>query len=222
MSILCRRFLPLGLNALVLLTAVPQGQAEEPTPPAVSPTDHAAPAQAAEMQLRPGDRLRFQIMEDPEAKAELTVNSSGFVDLPLLGLLAATGKPILAVVAEAKLGLEKEYYVKASVRLVLIDRPEKSSNRGRVYLSGQVRHMGTFEIDKAENNPIGKIILASGGLAEFADARRIRIIRKAVTGTDLKIVTVDLDEILTRGRIDKDIPLFDGDFVIVDSKLINW
>jgi protein involved in polysaccharide export with SLBB domain len=82
--------------------------------------------------------------------------------------------------------------------------------------------MGTFEIDKAENNTIGKIILASGGLAEFADARRIRIIRKAVTGTDLKIVTVDLDEILTRGRIDKDIPLFDGDFVIVDSKLINW
>jgi protein involved in polysaccharide export with SLBB domain len=33
---------------------------------------------------------------------------------------------------------------------------------------------------------------------------------------------VDLDEILQKGRIDKDIALIDGDFIIADAKLVNW
>jgi protein involved in polysaccharide export with SLBB domain len=108
------------------------------------------------------------------------------------------------------------------VRLLLVERPEKSSSRGRVYLAGQMRKIGVVEIDLSERNTVGRVILANGGLSDFADARRIRIIRKMAGGEQLETITVDLEEVLKKGRIDRDIPLLDGDFVIADAKLVNW
>jgi hypothetical protein len=38
----------------------------------------------------------------------------------------------------------------------------------------------------------------------------------------VKSQIVDLHEVLDKGRLDLDVPLFDGDFVVVGSKLVNW
>ena len=166
--------------------------------------------------------MRFAVLEDSDAAAEVVVNASGKIDLPLLGLWAVAGKSVDEVTRETKSALESEYFVRATVRLLLIDRPEKSSSRGRVYLAGQMRKIGVVEIDLSERNTVGRVILASGGLSDFADAKRIRIVRKSAGGGDLETLTVDLEEVLKKGRIDRDVPLFDGDFVIADSKLVNW
>lgn len=176
----------------------------------------------SEIVLRPGDRLRFAVLEDADAAAELVVNASGKIDLPLLGLWSVAGKAVDQVAQETKVALEAEYFVKATVRLLLVDRPEKSSSRGRVYLAGQMRKIGVIEIDLSERNTAGRVILANGGLSDFADARRIRIIRKMAGGEQLETIAVDLEEVLKKGRIDRDIPLLDGDFVIADAKLVNW
>lgn len=181
-----------------------------------------ASAGPAEMKLRPGDRLRFAVLEDSDASAEVVVNASGKIDLPLLGLWSVAGKGVDEVTNETKSALESEYFVRATVRFLLVDRPEKSSSRGRVYLAGQMRKIGVVEIDLSERNTVGRVILASGGLSDFADAKRIRIVRKSAGGGDLETLTVDLEEVLKKGRIDRDVPLFDGDFVIADSKLVNW
>ena len=176
----------------------------------------------AEIRLRPGDRLRFAVLEDSDAAAEVVVNASGKIDLPLLGLWAVSGKSVDEVTRETKSALESEYFVRATVRLLLVDRPEKSSSRGRVYLAGQMRKIGVVEIDLSERNTVGRVILSNGGLSDFADAKRIRIVRKSAGGGDLETLTVDLEEVLKKGRIDRDVPLLDGDFVIADSKLVNW
>ena len=186
----------------------------------------AAPADAAagpaEIRLRPGDRLRFAVLEDTDAAAEVVVNASGKIDLPLLGLWGVAGKSVDEVTRETKAALESEYFVSATVRLLLVDRPEKSSSRGRVYLAGQMRKIGVVEIDLSERNTAGRVILSSGGLSDFADAKRIRIVRKSPGRDELETLTVDLEEVLKKGRIDRDVPLFDGDFVIADAKLVNW
>ena len=188
---------------------------------AVSAPGAAAPA-GADLPLRPGDRVRFAVLEDADASAELVVNASGKIDLPLLGLWSVSGKAVDQVTQETKTALEAEYFVKATVRLLLVERPEKSSSRGRVYLAGQMSKIGVVEIDLSERNTVGRVILANGGLSDFADARRIRIIRKMAGGEQLETITVDLEEVLKKGRIDRDIPLLDGDFVIADAKLVNW
>lgn len=176
----------------------------------------------SDLPLRPGDRLRFSVQEDTDATAEIVVNASGKGEFPLLGLWAVAGKTVEQLASETKAALESEFFVRATVRLLLVDRPEKSSSRGRVYLAGQMRKIGVVEIDLSERNTAGRVILASGGLSDFADAKRIRIVRKVSGREDLETLTVDLEEVLKKGRIDRDVPLFDGDFVIADSKLVNW
>ena len=182
----------------------------------------AAAVPAADLPLRPGDRLRFSVQEDPEATAEIVVNASGKGDFPLLGLWAVAGRTVEQIAAEARTALEAEFLVRATVRLLLVERPEKSSSRGRVYLAGQMRKIGVVEIDLSDSNTAGRVILASGGLSDFADAKRIRIVRKVAGRADLETLTVDLEEVLKKGRIDRDVPLLDGDFVIADAKLVNW
>jgi protein involved in polysaccharide export with SLBB domain len=207
---------PRLLLSCLWLALVPawSAAAAEPAPPT------PPPAEAGE-ELRPGDRLRFQIMEDAEAPVELVVGKDGQVDLPYLGAVAGAGKTIRLFAAEAKAALEQDYYVTATVRISLIDRPEKSSNRGRIFISGQVRRVGMVEIDKSEKNTAGKVILANGGLGDFADSRRIRIFRTNAAGA-VETKVVDLREVLEKGRIDLDVPIYDGDLLVVDSKLVNW
>lgn len=188
-----------------------------------------APAAAAQVQprpstaeLRPGDRLKFSVREDPNLGAEVVVGADGNVDLPLIGQCLAAGKSITLFTLEAKRALEREYLVEATVRVVLMERPERSTKRGRVYLAGRMRKIGAVEIDLSEPNTLGRVVLANGGLTEFADARRVRVIRRSPSSDALETITVDLEEILQKGRIDKDITLVDGDFIIADAKLVNW
>lgn len=190
-------------------------------PAAVAEPAARAAGEAAASAVRPGDRLRVAVLEDPDAGAEVVVNAAGKIDLPLIGLSTVAGKSVEEIARETKQALEAEYLVKATVRVLLSDRPERSISRGRVFLAGQMRKVGVVEIDLLEKNTVGRVILANGGLADFADAKRIKIIRKSAGG-ELETLIVDLEEVLKKGRIDKDVPLCDGDFVIADAKLINW
>ncbi len=221
----------LTLGLVLLWAGILQGGQADASAPVVSApvvSAPAAPAEAADRAglanalLQPGDRLRFAVREDPEATADVVVNASGQIDVPLIGLWTVAGKSIEQVTAETKQALEAEFLVKATVRLIFVDRPDRPRNRGRVFLAGQMRKIGAVEIDLAEKNTVGRVILANGGLADFADARRIKIIRKEAPGAELETLFVDLEEVLKKGRIDKDVVLLDGDFVIADAKLINW
>jgi polysaccharide export outer membrane protein len=188
--------------------------------PVCQPAVAADPAPAVE--LRVGDRLRFAVTEDPETGGDVVVNASGMIDLPLLGLRPAAGRTLEQLTTEVRTALEADYFVRATVRLSLIDRPERAANRGRIFLAGQMRRIGVVEIDLNEKNTVGRVILANGGLGDFADARHIKIVRKSGPAGELETLTVDLEEVLKKGRIDRDVPLLDGDFVLADAKLINW
>jgi polysaccharide export outer membrane protein len=201
-----------ALALLCLGSARARGNDALPLPP---------PAAPGELLLRPGDRLRFSVMEDPDLSAEAVISGSGKIELPLIGLSVAAGKSVEQVSAEARQALEAAFLVKATVRIMLVERPERSANRGRVFLAGQMRKIGVADIDLSENNTLGRVVLANGGLADFADGRKIRIIRKRGSSAVVETLIVDLDEVLKKGRIDKDVPLFDGDFVIADAKLVN-
>ena len=179
------------------------------------------PGPVANDLIRPGDRLRFQIVEDGDPPVEIVVSKDGLVEVPYLGSISVNGLGMPEFGLKLKTGLEQDFYVQATVRLSLMERPERSTNRGRIYISGQVRRIGMVEIDKSENNTAGKIILANGGLSDFADAKKIKIFHTNAAGV-VETKIVDLKEVLERGRIDLDVPVYDGDLVVVDSKIVNW
>lgn len=187
---------------------------------AVEPTP--APTAAPEGIINVGDRFRYQVLEDGDPAIELTVSNTGMIELPYYGPIPAAGKLLSSLITDITAALQKELYISATVRMTVLEYHTRAINRGRVHLSGQVRRLGPVDIDMSERNTLGRVILAAGGLADFADDRNVRVVRKdPATGT-FKTLLVDLREVLEKGRIDKDLELQDGDFVIVDQKMIKW
>lgn len=181
--------------------------------------DAEAPAPEARL-LTVGDRLRYQVVEDGDNAVELAISNTGMIDIPYHGPMKAAGRRLSELAADIKTELEAKLYITATVRVEVLAFSQGAVNRGRVHLAGQVRRVGPIEIDLSEKPTLGQTILAAGGLADFADARKVRIIRRE--GGETKTIQVDLREVLARGRIDKDVQLMDGDFVIVDERLVNW
>jgi polysaccharide export outer membrane protein len=173
-----------------------------------------------------GDKLSFRILEDlddpkepPEPKP-LIVTDSGDVEIPYLGRVPAENKTCKQLARELKTALEKEYYYEATV-ILAVDVMTKS--RGRVYLVGPVRVPGPQEIPSDEVLTLSKAILRAGGFNDYADKQKVRVTRKggAAGGQD-RVFTVNVAEILEKGKTDTDLPLQPGDLIYVPDRLIRF
>ena len=170
--------------------------------------------------LRVGDRVSFQILEDRESPKALVVADSGELDIPYIGRAAATDKTCKQLAEELKGLLEKEYYYRATVILAL-----DAANRllGRIYVLGQVRNQGPIDISVNENLTAGKAILRAGGFSDFANKKKVKVIRGA--GADAagkQNFELNMVDILEKGKTEQDMLLQPDDFIIVSSRLINF
>lgn len=170
--------------------------------------------------LLPGDRVTFRILEDrdpPNAPQKiLTVSDSGELDVPYIGLVRVAGKTCRQAIAEITKLLEKDYYYKATVILGL-----ESANKsiGRVYLSGQVRRQGAQEIPANETFTASKAILRADGFGEFANKKKVKVIRNF--GNEKQTFEVNMEDVLEKGEMEKDVVLQPDDYIIVPQRLIN-
>ena len=76
-----------------------------------------------------------------------------------------------------------------------------------------------------ENLTAGQAILRAGGLADFANERKVKVIRSSTDSSGVKktqTINLDMEQILNEGKTDKDILLQPGDLIIVPSRLINF
>lgn len=168
--------------------------------------------------LGPGDKLSFQILEDRDPPRALVVTDSGELDVPYVGRVMAAGKTCKELAEELKKLLEKDYYYRATVVLGL---NEVSRMAGRVYIWGQVRNQGAIEIPVGENFTAGKAILRAGGFTDFANKKKVRLVRTNPDGSR-ETTELNMEEILERGKIEQDVTLRPDDFLIVPARLINW
>lgn len=170
--------------------------------------------------LRAGDRVSFQILEDRDSPKSLVVADSGELDAPYIGRIVAADRTCKQLAAELKARLEKEYYYRATVVLAL-----DVANRfwGRVYVWGQVKNQGPIDVAVNENLTAGKAILRAGGFADFANKKRVKIVRAAGSGAAAKpALVLNMVEILEQGKTDQDVPLQPDDSILVPSRLINF
>jgi len=126
--------------------------------------------------LGPGDRVSFRVLEDKHEPIALVVTDSGEMEVPLIGRVKALDKSCKQLAYEMKPLFEKEYFVKATVIIGLDLVGTKS--RGKVYLTGQVRAPGVLELMPGEPVTVSQAILRASGLADFADKRKVRLVRK--------------------------------------------
>jgi polysaccharide biosynthesis/export protein len=175
--------------------------------------------------LRAGDKVSFQILEDrifdeKDLPRSLTVADSGELDVPYIGRIGASDKTCKQLGEEIKALLENDYYYQASVVLAL-DVANKAL--GRVYVWGQVRTQGAIDIAVNEKLTAGKAILRAGGFADFANKKKVKVVRGGKSEAAAKqTFQVNMIEILEAGKPELDVALEPDDFILVPSRLINF
>jgi len=166
-----------------------------------------------------GDRVSYRVVEEQKDPVFLTVSDSGELDVPLVGRITAKGKTCKELAFELKPQLEKEYFYHATVIIGV----ETFSNapKGSVFLEGQVNKQGAVEIPSNQNLTVSQAILIAGGLADFADRRKVKLVRKMGDGKTQTTI-VDLVEILDKGHSEHDPVVQADDMIIVPQRLVNF
>ncbi len=170
--------------------------------------------------LAPGDRLSFRIAEEGDEPVLVTVASSGEIDFPYVGRINASGRTCKAVADEVRGILEKSFYTKASVGLAL--ETASTLPMGTYFVTGQVMKQGAQEIPRDREVTVAAAVLEAGGFADFADRRRVRLIRPSAEGGETKRFTVDVKAVLERGDARKDMIVKPGDYIVVPERMFNF
>ncbi len=169
-----------------------------------------------------GDRVSFRVVEDRKEPITLTVTDSGEMEIPLIGRVSAANKTCKQLAYAIKAPLEKTYFYKATV-IVGLDTAGAVKSKGRIYVTGQVHTSGPMELPSDEVLTVSKAILRAGGLADFANKRKVRLTRKVGNSqTETEIIIIDLEQIMEKGRIERDMVLKPDDVINVPPRAINF
>jgi polysaccharide biosynthesis/export protein len=169
--------------------------------------------------LGPGDRITYRVVEDQEDPKSLLVTDSGDLEVPYLGLVHAAGKTCMDLAREVKGMLEKDLYYRATV-MMSAEVINKTRATGKVYVTGQVRNSGGFDVPAGETITVSRAILNAGGFSDFSDKKNVRLIRKKDGRTETR--TINVQEVLAKGKLDEDLIVQAGDLIVVPERLVKW
>lgn len=157
------------------------------------------PAQAVEAtHLKPGDQLVLQVKNEPSLSGRYKVGPDGMVMLPLLGVLAAAGRPLDQLEAEIRSGYAGE----------LADPEIYLTPLQRVSVLGEVRVPGFQWVDTTGTTR--DLLILAGGLLPTANRKRVTLLRGG------EEVRLELDS----GGAAPDLPLRSGDQLYVGRR--SW
>lgn len=172
-----------------------------------------------------GDTISIRILEDRRDALQQVVAVTGEVNAPYVGLVRAADKTCRELAYNIKRELEKNFFKNATV-VVAIDRLNPRMQDAYVDLEfyvmfGFVARQGKYDLPTNEDITISQAILRAGGFAQFANKKKVKVIRKTPSQGN-KTILVDVDAIMQRGDLEKDIFLRKDDVVIVDEQTVNF
>jgi polysaccharide export outer membrane protein len=196
-----------GINLLIVYLLVALMGCSQPLtvagtvspPPGKSDSDYL---------IGPGDSLQVFVWRNPELSATVPVRPDGKITTPLVEDVVASGKTStqLAREMEQRLAL----YVKSPVVTVTVTKFV-----GR--FSEQIRVVGEAAKPQSlayrENMTLLDVLIDVGGLTEFANGNKARIIR--VKNGKQRQFIVRLDDLLKQGDITANITMVPGDILII-------
>jgi len=171
--------------------------------------------------LNSGDLLTVVIEEDREPGIPKVVSATGEIEVsPLKGRVKVAGKTTAEAAAEIKRLLEKDYYFTASVKLSLDRRSSDAAKTGTITISGEVRAVGPVDVVSGVRLTVSQAVLKAGGFSPYANKKKVQVTRTE-SGV-LKQFFVNVQEVLDRGAVDKDVLVQDGDRINVSRNFINF
>jgi polysaccharide export outer membrane protein len=156
--------------------------------------------------LGPGDVLEIAVPTHEGMNASLAVQPDGRIYYPYLGEITVTGLTIPELTERIRKGLEKELRAPQ----VTISMREVRPGANRVTVTGAVRAPNA--VDLRDNWRVSDAMAAVGGPNEKADLRRVTLLHEG------KQELLDLSPLLVDGKLERNLPLAQGDVLIVPER----
>lgn len=177
----------------------------------------AAPALAQGYQVRPGDTLKIEVLEDPSLNRTVLVAPDGRISMPMVGNLKVSGQSVDSVAAGLASKMAGNFAASPNVSVSL----ERLADRVvggvaaapatiDIYVMGQAAKAGRMQL------PPGTTVLQAfaemGGFSKFAATKRIQLRRGATT------YKLNYDMIEAGTSTDGNTTLKDGDVIVVPQR----
>jgi len=156
--------------------------------------------------IGPGDILEVRAWNNDALSTRATVRPDGFITVPLVGEVLASGRTAVAIGDEVANRAAK-YYTQKPV--VSVEVAELHSYR--VYVVGEVSRPGEFT-PTAQVTVLQAIALA-GGFSRFADPNDIIIVRRDAFGE--RRIPFPYNRVVEDGHLRANLPLQSNDTVVV-------
>lgn len=198
---------PLVLALFMVFSATASGQAPPEAAPVTPDAGPAASAVGADYLIGPGDTLQIFVWQSPDLSALVPVRPDGRISTPLVEDMIAVGKTPAKLASDLETALAE--FVRSPKVSVIVTIAIGALNQVQVIgqvtrPSGVPYHAGLRVLD---------VLLAVGGLTEFAAPNRSSLIRtKDGRETKLKLRIGDL---LDEGDLDQNLLLEPGDVIVV-------
>jgi polysaccharide export outer membrane protein len=194
----------LAYSALALSTLTLGGCAMMSKP--VAPPQVAAPNN--DYLIGPGDNLSIVVWRNPEVSQSVPVRPDGKITTPLVEDLQAAGKTSTELARDIEKALAK--FIQQPVVTVIV-----TSFVGN--FSEQVRVIGAAARPQAlpfrRNMSLMDVLIAVGGVTEFASGNRATIIR-TVNGQQ-QTIKVRLEDLIKDGDISANTFMYPGDVLVI-------
>lgn len=170
--------------------------------------ENNAPAATPYYLIGPGDNINIFVWRNTDLSTSVPVRPDGRVSIPLVEDLQVSGKTPTQLAREIEKALSA--YVKDPLVTVIV-----TGFIGPFYQ--QVRVVGEAAKPQAipyrENMTALDVVIAVGGLTEFASGNRTKIIR--TVNNEQKEIRVYLDDLIKDGEIEANVDILPGDILII-------
>ena len=190
----------------ICLTWFVQGLAQETgRPPSPGLSGTSVPVDSDSYIIGPEDVLDIYVWKETDLSRKVPVRLDGKISIPLVGEIQAAGSTPLQLKERLILKF-KDYVEVPNVTVTVME-----ANSFKVYVSGQVTKPGVFTL--RSETTIAQIIPMAGGFTEWANQRKILVLRHE-NGKEIRI-TVNYKKIMNGEDFSQNIKLKPGDAIMV-------
>ncbi|HEX7732532.1 MAG TPA: XrtA/PEP-CTERM system exopolysaccharide export protein [Rhodanobacter sp.] len=198
--------------AALLLALVLTGCAS--VAPSTQPPKTNADAMAvSDYRIGVDDQLQVSVWHNPDLSVSVPVRPDGKITVPLIGDVQAGGQTPEEVAAVIRDKLKA--YVRDPQVAVILTQLRSHEYLARVRVTGAVRT--PVSLPYRPGMTVLDVVLAAGGVTEFASPDRTELYRHAGEG-DSQAYAVQLGKILNNGDLATNYPLQPGDVVTVPQR----
>lgn len=209
---ICKKFdVMASAFAVIWLGAGALGHGAVPTsssqPAPSSGPQLAAPAVTADYVIGPGDELQVFVWRNAELTVLVPVRPDGKISTPLNEDMPAVGKTPMQLARDIEKVLS--VYVRSPQVNIIVTKPVSAFSQVKVI--GQVLHPAS--VPYREGMTVLDVVLAVGGLGNFAAGNRAHIVRTD-NGKQVEL-KVKLESLVNSGDMSQNLPLHPGDVLVV-------